>query len=281
MDSISFKIEEIDLGEFNLAEHEFFLERNEESGHEIERQLEAIQNTSAPILLAHDAWMRSFPCMKCGHRFRLKCNLMRHIKTVHEKLRPYPCPECGKFFSRRDNIKAHMNSVHKQLNQFPRARCGKSFAQEDLLKIHINKVHCTEYFNGLTIMRDPDLTTHMNAIQNENLPSLGNRIDPSSLEVSNTMFNCSDQVTGCSHLSHQEFLRSTHENGGQVLVDICVHPPICYPRNSCKKAWRFEECCISYENQKHWKYRHQAQFDWWDSFILSVPTLDFILTFRL
>ena len=40
--------------------------------------------------------------------FSRKDHLVRHINSVHKKIKPHMCEKCGKRFARTDNLKHHV-----------------------------------------------------------------------------------------------------------------------------------------------------------------------------
>ena len=52
-------------------------------------------------------------CMECSRRFVLKHSLVRHVKTVHLKIKPFGCVKCAYKSNRSDNVLFHLRKVHK------------------------------------------------------------------------------------------------------------------------------------------------------------------------
>ena len=47
----------------------------------------------------------SFECQECNQKFNRRCNLTRHINSVHKKLDMKKCTECAKLYSDSDSEK--------------------------------------------------------------------------------------------------------------------------------------------------------------------------------
>lgn len=52
---------------------------------------------------------KPFPCSSCDARFKKRCNLISHVKNVHEKLRPFGCSVCFRRFARKSNCVKHVS----------------------------------------------------------------------------------------------------------------------------------------------------------------------------
>ncbi|CAN8067713.1 unnamed protein product [Agarophyton chilense] len=52
-------------------------------------------------------------CSSCPLRFKKRCNLQSHVRSVHEKLRPFSCGVCLRRFGRKSNCAKHMRLVHR------------------------------------------------------------------------------------------------------------------------------------------------------------------------
>ena len=49
----------------------------------------------------------SFECQECNQKFNRRCNLTRHINTVHKKLDMKKCTECTKLYSDKYKLRNH------------------------------------------------------------------------------------------------------------------------------------------------------------------------------
>ena len=53
-----------------------------------------------------------FECIQCNRTFTRKEDLLRHKKSIHDKL-SYTCGRCFKTFSRADVLKRHQKSCNR------------------------------------------------------------------------------------------------------------------------------------------------------------------------
>ena len=60
-------------------------------------------------ILKDDTSLKKWKCELCKNEFKVKNNLDKHIKNLHEGKREI-CEICGKDFSNIDNMKTHMKS---------------------------------------------------------------------------------------------------------------------------------------------------------------------------
>ncbi|KAJ1529448.1 hypothetical protein ONE63_006225 [Megalurothrips usitatus] len=56
----------------------------------------------------------SFDCKKCGKKYTLKNNLLRHTRLECGKEPQFPCPFCPHRSKRNDRLMQHVSSQHKE-----------------------------------------------------------------------------------------------------------------------------------------------------------------------
>ncbi len=80
---------------------------------------------------------------KCETRFSAKCNLSKHFKSVHQKIRPYNCTMCTSTFSERNKLVKHRETVHRGSRPFvcQVPDCRKTFGQKSDCTRHYLVVH--------------------------------------------------------------------------------------------------------------------------------------------
>ena len=78
-----------------------------------------------------------FPCQveECGRLFTTKFNLVRHISTVHLRIRKWKCSICGLKFGSKQNLQEHEN-IHSKTRDCACKQCGKSFSIYAQLESH-------------------------------------------------------------------------------------------------------------------------------------------------
>lgn len=83
-----------------------------------------------------------YQCTICLQKFKIKCNLERHMKRRHARgtEKEYKCSEC--FFQTfyKESLKRHQK-IHNESKEFQCSTCLKKFAQERYLATHIKKQH--------------------------------------------------------------------------------------------------------------------------------------------
>ena len=55
---------------------------------------------------------KKFACNHCPKHFKIRGNLNRHIRTVHEGIK-FTCDECDKQFASKQCLNRHIQSVHE------------------------------------------------------------------------------------------------------------------------------------------------------------------------
>eukprot|EP00178_Gracilaria_changii_P016888 TRINITY_DN48386_c0_g1_i1.p1 TRINITY_DN48386_c0_g1~~TRINITY_DN48386_c0_g1_i1.p1 ORF type:complete len:655 (-),score=70.70 TRINITY_DN48386_c0_g1_i1:397-2361(-) len=88
-----------------------------------------------------DTSARKNACSTCSARFKMRGDLLRHIRTVHEGKKRYQCPRCPKAFGHSGHLNRHIQSVHLQQRRFKCEICGFQFFQASHLQSHMNHVH--------------------------------------------------------------------------------------------------------------------------------------------
>lgn len=97
-------------------------------------------NNSVPIQTEEDE-ERKHACTLCKSRFKMRGDLLRHVKIVHQGKKMFTCPTCGKQFGHSGHLNRHISSVHLQQRRFKCQLCGFHFFQASHLQSHINHIH--------------------------------------------------------------------------------------------------------------------------------------------
>ena len=127
-----------------------FVQKGELTKHEIRVhsdnpvQCQLCQKTfQAHILKSHmrrHIGEKAFSCEECGKAFVESGDLIKHKKSVHEKVK-YECDQCGKRFSQPDTLKTHIKITHEGYVPFNCEFCGKSFTRRKYYTDHLLSVH--------------------------------------------------------------------------------------------------------------------------------------------
>ncbi|KAM9164568.1 zinc finger protein 783-like isoform 2-T2 [Pangshura tecta] len=84
---------------------------------------------------------KPFACGECGKSFRLKGNLVKHLRS-HAKVRPYKCTECEKSFNYQSDLLRHQ-MIHRGEKPYKCSECEKSYSRKVYLLNH-QRVHTGE-----------------------------------------------------------------------------------------------------------------------------------------
>lgn len=79
-------------------------------------------------------------CEICGIRFAKRGNKLRHIQTVHNRVKEFECDQCQTKFGLKADLRRHKLRIHES-RAFGCHACGKSFAEQGQLDLHVRSVH--------------------------------------------------------------------------------------------------------------------------------------------
>ena len=123
---------------------------------------------------AVDATPRKHSCEICKQVFNLKCNLNRHIKNIHEKIKPFQCNICPQVFGYKKDFQNHKSAVHEKNKPFHCHICQKSFGYKQDYRKHTVVVHektksfkcqlCQKSFGWKTYLQ-----MHTRVVHNKNM----------------------------------------------------------------------------------------------------------------
>lgn len=82
-------------------------------------------------------------CPTCKYKFARRSNLLKHIRSIHQKERRFGCVRCGYYFKRRDHRDKHIKSVHLKERNFSCDICGVAFAEKFNRDKHRTTIHAT------------------------------------------------------------------------------------------------------------------------------------------
>lgn len=79
-------------------------------------------------------------CEICGITFAKRSNKLRHIQTVHNRVKQFECDLCGTRFGLKADLGRHRFRIHES-RSFSCTRCRKSFAERSQLELHVRVTH--------------------------------------------------------------------------------------------------------------------------------------------
>lgn len=112
-------------------------------------------------------------CEICGIRFAKRSNKLRHIQTVHNRLKQYECDLCGTKFGLKADLGRHRFRIHES-RAFCCDKCRRSFAERGQLEHHIRATHeedsrpweckqCSIRFGRKSSLKRHEQTVHQQA----------------------------------------------------------------------------------------------------------------------
>ena len=88
-----------------------------------------------------NVYKQSFRCEICEKYFKMRSQMQRHVKKVHEKASETKCELCEKTFSDAYCLMVHMNTFHSKKKNFICDTCEQSFVSKAALIGHIQVRH--------------------------------------------------------------------------------------------------------------------------------------------
>ena len=80
-------------------------------------------------------------CHICPYSSKQKCNLKKHIQSVHLKDSYYPCNLCDHQATRKEGLKDHVKRIHQGQENVACTDCNKIIKKSGLGR-HRKLVHC-------------------------------------------------------------------------------------------------------------------------------------------
>ena len=87
---------------------------------------------------------KNYPCPECEYVSQSNANLNRHRKTIYKKEKNIHCMECDKAFKIRHDLVAHVKRVHFKIRLHEKVTCnicGQEMAHTRSLKYHLMARH--------------------------------------------------------------------------------------------------------------------------------------------
>lgn len=98
---------------------------------------------SEESLKAHDITVHQgrFLCDECPLSYARNSDLLKHLRTVHNRQKPFSCDLCSVKFGQKHHLRRHQRNVHDKERNFKCQSCQACFARKEQLKSHIRTVH--------------------------------------------------------------------------------------------------------------------------------------------
>ena len=80
---------------------------------------------------------KNYSCPQCDYKTLFKCDLNKHQKSVHQKIRKV-CSFCGKHVA---NLAEHVRFVHKHAKKHKCENCNYACVKQSDLRKHVAAVH--------------------------------------------------------------------------------------------------------------------------------------------
>ncbi|KAI0564847.1 hypothetical protein FGB62_23g111 [Gracilaria domingensis] len=152
------------------------------------RTSSASLSTNSTASGSSDVSEKKHICSTCSARFKMRGDLLRHIRTVHEGKKRYQCPRCPKAFGHSGHLNRHIQSVHLQQRRFKCNICGFQFFQASHLQSHMGHVHnpnkpfkcsdCGVRVNSKVALRTHRTKTKCGTLIAESNAGSGNDVSP-------------------------------------------------------------------------------------------------------
>lgn len=115
---------------------------------------------------------RKHACSRCNARFKMRGDMQRHQRLVHDKTKNFVCDTCGKAFGHSGHLNRHKQS-HRGERRFKCKLCGFDFLQKSHLLSHMKHIHSSaaEGEHGcslckLSMASVDDLRGHLRSVHN-------------------------------------------------------------------------------------------------------------------
>lgn len=104
---------------------------------------------------------KRFCCEFCSHKFRNRCDLMKHIRLNHERPDNYECNFCRKKIKHKAALEKHLEFCRGPGTVGPCIHCGQKFLSRSDRMYHVQKFHlgyvcrmCNVQLEGVTALKN-------------------------------------------------------------------------------------------------------------------------------
>jgi hypothetical protein len=100
-----------------------------------------VRETTGKIYKTCISCCERFKCNLCEFKCRSNCDLQRHIKQVHEKIKDFECENCEYKCCTNGHLQIHIKRIHKKIKDFECELCEYTCSSNGDLQTHIKTVH--------------------------------------------------------------------------------------------------------------------------------------------
>ena len=204
--------------------------------------------------------------VECGicHKIIYQRNLLKHIRSVHERIKPFRCETCASSFAEKKDMLRHIGTVHEGKKLYKCDTCQTSFSQKANLNGHIKKVHeknkpfscgsCNAKFSF-----QKDLVTHEKIKEPANCRLCGANFSPKCLLKVHMTSAHQEQLYKCKDCNKTFKLKSKlYTHIAKVHADDPLASEDIYGLTDCKNI-KFDQIQIDREKVQEGKKLFQCE----------------------
>ena len=102
--------------------------------------------------------IKIFKCEKCSYETKRKCDLKKHVKQVHDKIKDNFCTQCDYKASLKSDLIKHVKIVHDKIKDQCCTQCDYKFSTKYHLNRHVKSAHNPNKYDKCVIYKITDNT---------------------------------------------------------------------------------------------------------------------------